>query len=85
MPPKANLKRAAPPELDTTTLRTPALDDEDLRMSYRIARGEQGVLTFEPYISLLLPHWRFRTIPIAQTSSSTLWQVFQHYVKAGDL
>ncbi|KAK0938175.1 hypothetical protein LTR29_010287 [Friedmanniomyces endolithicus] len=81
MAPKA--KRDAP-ELDVNDLPTPALDNADLRMSYRIARGEQGVLTFEPYKSLLLPHWRFRTIPIAQASSTTLWRAFQHYVETGD-
>lgn len=54
-------------------------------MSYRIARGEQGVLTFEPYKSILLPHWRFKTIPIATQSSQTLFDAFEHYVKAGDL
>ncbi|EMC91632.1 hypothetical protein BAUCODRAFT_152032 [Baudoinia panamericana UAMH 10762] len=64
---------------------TPALSDEALRMSYRIARGEQGVLTFEPYKSILLPHWRFKTVPIAENSSSILYEAFTHYVKAGDL
>lgn len=34
---------------DETQWPTPALDNEELRMSYNIARGEQGVLTFEPY------------------------------------
>jgi hypothetical protein len=28
---------------------------------YRVGRGEQGVLSVEPYKSELLPHWRFRT------------------------
>ena len=69
---------------NAASLPTPALQSRDLRMSYRIARGEQGVLTFEPYKSLLLPHWRFRTLPIAQVSSTILWAAFQHYVKAGD-
>ncbi|GAB7362212.1 hypothetical protein MBLNU230_g2237t1 [Neophaeotheca triangularis] len=67
-----------------TTLDTPALRSKSLRMSYRIARGEQGVLTFEPYKSLLLPLWRFRTISIAKTSSAELWRAFQNYVAAGD-
>ncbi|KAL8690702.1 MAG: hypothetical protein Q9218_003914, partial [Villophora microphyllina] len=48
-------------------------------MSYRIGRGEQGVLTFEPYKSALLPHWKFRTVPIARTSSQTLWERFLQY------
>lgn len=60
-----------------TSSRTyPAVHDRDLRMSYRIARGEQGVLTFEPYKSMLLPLWRFRTPPIARASSVALWERF---------
>lgn len=54
-------------------------------MSYRIARGERGVLTFEPYKSILLPHWRFKTILIATRSSQTLFSAFEYYVEAGDL
>lgn len=53
--------------------------DKSLRMSYRIGRGEQGVLTFEPYKSQLLPLWRFRTLAIAQKSSQDLWRAFQEY------
>lgn len=54
----------------------PSTHSATLRMSYRIARGEQGVLTFEPYKSLLLPLWRFRTPPIARASSAALWDRF---------
>jgi len=53
-------------------------------MSYRIARGEQGVLTFEPYKSFLLPLWRFRTVPIARASSIALWDRFLDYDAADD-
>lgn len=53
-------------------------------MSYAIARGEQGVLTFEPYKSILLPHWRFRTVPIAKESSTTLKGAFDYYIHAED-
>ena len=53
-------------------------------MTYRIARGEQGVLTYEPYKSFLLPHWRFRTVPIARTSSQTLWQKFLDFYEQDD-
>lgn len=28
---------------------------------YKVAKGEQGVLTVEPYKSEILPHWRFRS------------------------
>ena len=53
-------------------------------MSYRIARGEQGVLTFEPYKSLLLPYWRFKTVPIARASLAALTSAFDSYVSRGD-
>jgi Domain of unknown function (DUF4385) len=53
-------------------------------MTYRIGRGEQGVLTYEPYKSYLLPHWRFRTVPIAQKSSEALWSKFlEFYEQSG--
>ncbi|MCJ1484670.1 hypothetical protein MMC06_004843 [Schaereria dolodes] len=61
-----------------------AATDKSLRMSYRIGRGEQGVLTFEPYKSYLLPLWRFRTVPIARNSSEDLWNKFLEYDAAGD-
>ncbi|KJX92573.1 putative cytoplasmic protein [Zymoseptoria brevis] len=64
---------------------TPALNSTSLRMSYAIARGEVGVLSFEPYKSILLPHWRFRTVPIAKKSSQTLKSAFDHYVRSEDL
>lgn len=63
---------------------TPSLHDQHIRMSYEIARGEQGVLTFEPYKSILLPHWRFRSVAIAEESSKTLKRAFDHYVECED-
>ncbi|KAI4172870.1 MAG: hypothetical protein LQ343_003277 [Gyalolechia ehrenbergii] len=62
----------------------PARTDKALRMSYRIGRGETGVLTFEPYKSTLLPYWKFRTVPIAKTSSQALYQKFLEYNEADD-
>lgn len=53
-------------------------------MSYRIARGEMGVLTFEPYKSQLLPLWRFKTPDIARESSRILWSQFERYGAKGD-
>ncbi|KAI8955344.1 hypothetical protein F4801DRAFT_586865 [Xylaria longipes] len=50
-----------------------------LKLSYRIGRGEQGVLTFEPYKSFLLPYWRFRSVPIAQKSAADLWEKFMEF------
>ena len=65
-------------------VQTPAVTDKALRMSYRIAKGEQGVLTFEPYKSFLLPLWRFRTPAIAQKSAEELWERFEDYDAEGD-
>ncbi|OWP02161.1 hypothetical protein B2J93_3593 [Marssonina coronariae] len=54
------------------------------RMTYRIGRGEQGVLTFEPYKSYILPHWRFRTVSVAQNSSQILWGKFLEFYELED-
>jgi hypothetical protein len=53
-------------------------------MSYRIGRGETGVLTYEPYKSLILPNWRFKTVPIAQNSSSAIYAQFLAFNDADD-
>ena len=63
---------------------SPAASDQKLRMSYRIGRGEVGVLTFEPYKSFLLPMWRFRTPDIARESSEKLYAQFIAYDGAND-
>ena len=54
------------------------------RMTYRIGRGETGVLTFEPYKSEILPLWRFKTPAIAHKSSAEIYAKFQEYGKGGD-
>ncbi|KAJ8118542.1 hypothetical protein OPT61_g493 [Boeremia exigua] len=54
------------------------------RMSYRIARGEMGVLTFEPYKSEILPAWRFKTPAIARKSSADIYAKFLAYHDADD-
>lgn len=54
------------------------------RMSYRIARGEMGVLTFEPYKSEILPFWRFKTPSIAHKSSADIYAKFLAYNDADD-
>ncbi|KAK2604916.1 hypothetical protein N8I77_007807 [Diaporthe amygdali] len=65
-------------------LPTPALDSSALRYSYEIARGETGVLTFEPYKSDILPYWAFRTVPIARNSSEILSSIFGSYIERKD-
>jgi len=52
--------------------------------TYRIGRGETGVLTIEAYKSVLLPLWRFRTPAIARASSASLWEAFLDYEKSDD-
>ncbi|KAF1944379.1 hypothetical protein EJ02DRAFT_341192 [Clathrospora elynae] len=54
------------------------------RMSYRIGRGETGVLTFEPYKSEILPLWRFKTVLVARKSSSAIYAKFLEYEKEDD-
>lgn len=68
-------------------LRTRAVMAIDYRAhpeQYVIGRGEQGVLTVEPYKSELLPLWAFRTPAIARTSSRALYAAFVAYGRAGD-
>ena len=51
---------------------------------YRVGRGEQGVLSVEPYKSEILPHWRFKTPEIARQSAEKIYEIFLHYKKARD-
>ena len=51
---------------------------------YRIGRGEQGVLSVEPYKSEILPHWRFRTLEIARESAGKILALYEGYKRAGD-
>ncbi len=46
---------------------------------YRIGKGEQGVLSVEPYKSEILPHWRFKTPEIARQSSQKIYELYEAY------
>ncbi|CAO96755.1 DUF4385 domain-containing protein [Erwinia tasmaniensis] len=46
---------------------------------YRVGRGEQGVLTVEPYKSEILPYWRFKTAAMADISAKKIMQLFESY------
>lgn len=59
-------------------------DAQAKAMHYRIGRGEQGVLTTEPYTSALLPLWRFRTPREARTSSQLILEAFDGYKSVQD-
>ncbi|SER91498.1 DUF4385 domain-containing protein [Pedobacter rhizosphaerae] len=52
--------------------------------SYRVGKGEQGVLICEPYKSEIGRYWRFRTPEIASQSSEKIYALFLAYLKDGD-
>ncbi len=59
----------------------------DLRKNtelYRVGKGEQGVLSVEPYKSEILPHWRFKTPEIARESSQKIYEMFLEYKREKD-
>ncbi len=51
---------------------------------YKVGRGEQGVLSVEPYKSEILPHWRFRTEEIARESAAKIYSMFLEYKEQND-
>ncbi len=65
-------------------VRAAALDYRRHPDRYRIGRGEEGVLTVEPYKSELLPLWRFRTAAVAESSARALRERFEKYAAEGD-
>jgi hypothetical protein len=59
----------------------------DLRKNpelYRVGKGEQGVLTVEPYKSEIVKFWRFKTPEIAKESSAKIYEMFLEYKKQKD-
>lgn len=65
-------------------LSRPALDCKEHPERYRVGRGEQGVLTIEPYKSELLPLWRIKTPALAEAAAGALLARFESYRRAGD-
>jgi hypothetical protein len=61
-----------------------AIDFRERPELYRVGKGEQGVLSVEPYKSELLPHWRFRTPEVAEASADELYRRFLAYKAEGD-
>ncbi len=51
---------------------------------YQIEKGEQGVLSVEPYKSEILPHWRFVTLEKAHESSAKIFEMFNEYKAQND-
>ena len=52
---------------------------------YRVGKGEQGVLSVEPYKSEILPHWRFRTEEVARESAEKILAMFYEYRERDDV
>ena len=84
MPPKFTKSGKPSLTIPDPPLDTPALKDHELCYSYDIARGEMGVLSFEPYKSLILPYWAFRTVSVAKNSAEVLLAIFQSYLERDD-
>lgn len=51
---------------------------------YRIGKGEQGVLSVQPYKNEILPFWRFRTPEAAKASAKKIYSLFLNYGRSGD-
>jgi len=51
---------------------------------YQIGRGEQGVLSVEPYKTEILPHWRFKDPDTARQSSNKIYELFLDYLAQSD-
>jgi len=51
---------------------------------YQIGKGEQGVLSVQPYKGEILPFWRFATPEAAQTSADKIYDLFLEYLSQGD-
>ena len=66
------------------TLDIKSIDFRQNLEHYRIGKGEQGVLLVEPYKSEILPHWKFKTVAEAKSSSATIYKIFLAYTKADD-
>lgn len=66
------------------TLNYAVMDFRSQPELYRVGRGEQGVLSVEPYKSEILPHWRFKTPPVARRSAEKIYELFRQYRKARD-
>ena len=51
---------------------------------YRVGKGQQGVLTCEPYKGEIGQFWRFKTPSIARESSTKILEMFHDYLEQDD-
>ena len=61
-----------------------SLDFREHPEMYRVGKGEQGVLSVEPYKSEILPHWGFKTPAVATKSANKIYKLFLDYKKQND-
>ncbi|MFD2598888.1 DUF4385 domain-containing protein [Sphingobacterium corticis] len=62
----------------------PDIDYRVEPLTYRVGKGEQGVLICEPYKTEIGQYWRFKTKEIADKSSKKIYALFMKYVKDDD-
>ena len=70
--------------MNISSFPNPAVNYRQHPEQYRIGRGEQGVLTVQPYKAELLPLWRFKTPADATQSAQALYQRFEGYKAQAD-
>ena len=70
--------------MNASSFPDPAVDYRQHPEHYRIGRGEQGVLTVQPYKAELLPLWRFKTPIDAAESAHALLLRFETYKAQSD-
>lgn len=51
---------------------------------YRIGTGQFGVMKYEPYMSEVIDHWRYKSVPIAIESRNRILALFYHYLDVAD-
>lgn len=51
---------------------------------YQVGKGEQGVLSVQPYKGEILPFWRFATPDAAHASAEKIYGMFLDYLAQGD-
>ncbi|ABV74814.1 hypothetical protein A1C_02585 [Rickettsia akari str. Hartford] len=60
------------------------IDDRKYQESYRVDKGEQGVLMCQPYKNEILPYLKFKTPEIAKESSEKIYEIFLKSLEDND-
>ena len=84
---KTRSKKQKPSYLDFDYKNYAWKKDVDYRKNpekYKVGKGEQGVLTCEPYKSEIVKFWRFKDVEAATESSEKIYQMFLDYLQKED-